>query len=766
MKKRTKLAIGAAVCTVAAVVVCCVLLIPGLAGQEAPSAASLTEQTVSQETVGESAAAKDTAANAGQNESEALDGYDATAEKNGYLSGKLVLTCDNPTGTDAARAFSMKRTKAALEKRGITVKQVVAKANADHGTIVEAAFDTSDDAADVAQRAEKVKGVGQAQPDYVYHLLETDGSSASSTDALASESSSVSTEHDDTDFTPSTDMAGATSSSASSSASSLSGEAAGAADVVSSSSSASQSESASSYSTASSPSGITSDSTTAAATRNQAADDLVAQAVTNDPGALPATTVKAVRNKANQYYLYGRQSGKVKGASVTKAWSSAKANGKVTVAVLDTGVNLMHPDLRANLDVAHAYDAYNNKLLASECSSGGFTGDRVGHGTHVTGIISGVANNERGIAGVSYNAKVLPIKVFDNQSGSKAATSTSQLLRAYNYLESLVKKGEITNLRVINMSLGGYKHSKDARLNSMIKKFYRSYHTVTVCAGGNGDMKSRPNTMHLYPGDFKTAVCVTALNANGANARWSDYNRSKDISAPGVSILSTWKTEGNVDDGYTFMDGSSMAAPIVSGTAALCFAANPKATPAQVVKALKTTTGKIHDPSDPYHRNRAGRSGSTGALNAAAAVKAIKHPAVLSANVRKGGKYLSGKKRTRAAYRVRKAAIGTHAGTVFYQRCRVSKKAKAATVPAKVKIKGRTYRVIGISPRAFSTRGKVRTVTVRSGSLTKRSAVKGCLKASKVKTVRVRVPKKSRSAVCKALGKSAWTGKGVRVVTA
>ncbi len=308
-----------------------------------------------------------------------------------------------------------------------------------------------------------------------------------------------------------------------------------------------------------------------------------------------------------QYYL---ESASSHGANVKKAWQYAVSQREVEVAVLDSGCYVDHEDLKGNIDTTWMRDVYNNTAAGTMKSSGNPTGDAVGHGTHVAGIIAATANNGVGTAGVSFNAKVLPIKVFDDE-GNPCSTST--IIQAFSYLEDLVSSKKINNLHVINMSLGGYGigTSEDALLGRQIEKMRSAYNIVTVCAGGNAG-----STQFLTPADNDACVSVTALNSNGTDASFSDYNACKDISAPGVNIYSTYNQSTS---SYEYGTGTSQAAPIVSGALALLWAVNPKLTVTQAVRAMKNTAKAVPGQT----ADRAKLTGSAGALDAAAMVKYV-----------------------------------------------------------------------------------------------------------------------------------------------
>lgn len=330
------------------------------------------------------------------------------------------------------------------------------------------------------------------------------------------------------------------------------------------------------------------------------ASALAADQMPNDPWA----KISDPEKEPNQYYLYS--------SHFVEAWNMAKADDSVTVAVLDSGVMLNHDDLKANILTSLAWDSYYNKALTGQ-------GDNVGHGTHVAGIIAATANNSIGIAGGSYNADVLPVKVFSDDAAPKS--NTTAIISAYQYIMTLVSSGAVDNLHVVNMSLGYYGSDiNDRLLEDTIRTARDDYRIATVCAAGNGNKVDTAYTENIYPADFEECIAVTALTPTGSNVVFSDYNEAKDISAPGASVWSTYlrdTTIGNVKFGkYNRQTGTSMASPMVSAAVALMFAQNPEATVDQVCQALYNTAEPVVDPEN----DRTELSGSHGALNAAAAL--------------------------------------------------------------------------------------------------------------------------------------------------
>lgn len=307
----------------------------------------------------------------------------------------------------------------------------------------------------------------------------------------------------------------------------------------------------------------------------------------------------------NQYWLYTTR--------ITRAWNLVHADNTVTVATLDTGVDFDHADLEDNLLMDYAWDTYNSKPLSASVPNG----DRIGHGTMVAGIISARANNGIGLAGASFNATILPVKVF-NDTGAPEAT-TASVLSGYKYVVDLATSKTVSNLRVINTSFGSYNTYsssgyclKDEALRKAIVSA-KNAGIVTVCSGGNGK-DGKPRTDNIYPADFDECVAVTALNTDNTNCYWSDYNKKKNISAPGLLVTTTDATGG-----YSKASGTSMAAPIVSGVFALLFAAEPVATVDDACNAVYATATPISDAEN----DRTDISGSHGAIDASAAVEAL-----------------------------------------------------------------------------------------------------------------------------------------------
>lgn len=252
-----------------------------------------------------------------------------------------------------------------------------------------------------------------------------------------------------------------------------------------------------------------------------------------------------------------------------QAWGTTK--GSVTVAVIDTGVDAGHEDLAGNLDMARA---------ANFVEPGKLPHDDFGHGTHVAGIIGAIANNGVGIAGVAPGVKIMPIRVLGVSGGTTAA-----LIQG---IDHAVAKGA----KVINLSLGSTQASRAEQ--EAVNRAIAAGVTV-VAAAGNEALKGNPVN---YPAGLSGVISVAALGrapVDGkmllARAEYSCFNPYVAIAAPGSDILSTVPTLlGNPSEkggAYAYASGTSMAAPMVSGVAAMILSRHPAWKPPQVLEALR-----------------------------------------------------------------------------------------------------------------------------------------------------------------------------------
>lgn len=249
------------------------------------------------------------------------------------------------------------------------------------------------------------------------------------------------------------------------------------------------------------------------------------------------------------------------------AWNTQTDSSDVVVAIIDTGIDLTHPDLRANLwtdaDGSHGFTC-----MKGTCSKGG--ADDFGHGTHVAGTIGAVANNGIGIAGLNWNAQLMSVKFLDaNGSGY-----VSDAVLAFDQVTSLNQQG--VNVRLTNNSWGSGAFSQ--ALNDAMARG-EAAGILHVCAAGNSGQNADGSPMYPAAFDNRGIVSVLATDQNDAGTSFTNYGlASVDLAAPGLSVFSTVPT-GSCKlcdpSGYRALSGTSMATPHVSGVLAALFHGNP-----------------------------------------------------------------------------------------------------------------------------------------------------------------------------------------------
>ena len=288
----------------------------------------------------------------------------------------------------------------------------------------------------------------------------------------------------------------------------------------------------------------------------------------------------------------------LKDTNAEAAWTDLEAgnHGRTLVAVIDTGVDVGHEDLQANMKTEKA-GTYIRTLDGKRVEAADDSDETDGHGTHVTGIIGATYNNGKGGSGIAsgHNNDLVQVMTVGTSSDG-VSMYTFDLVNAIEYS---VEKGA----GVINMSLGGA--GRDRVLEAAVKKAYDSG-VVIVAASGNDGVDA-----YSDPSDMKEVISVNASNSSDQAVYWSDYGMPKDITAPGNNILSS--LPGST---YGLMSGTSMASPVVAGIAALIRDAAPNLTPAQVYNIICATTkqnGSFDSKATAY-----------GIIDAAAAVKAAK----------------------------------------------------------------------------------------------------------------------------------------------
>ncbi len=244
-----------------------------------------------------------------------------------------------------------------------------------------------------------------------------------------------------------------------------------------------------------------------------------------------------------------------------QAWSLSRGAG-VTIAVIDTGLDFNHPDILGNI---YTNTAEMNGIAGVDDDGDGFIddihgwdfvnsdnnpADDYGHGTHVSGIAAAAADNNKGIAGIAPDAKILPVKVL----GSNGSGTIANVIQGIKYAANLGAK-------VINMSLGV---AKKYLSNPLLVEFQNAVNyalskgSIVVTAAGNDNI----DTSTQAPSGLANTIAVGAIDST--NKKASFPNKDPDLVAPGVDIGSL-----KMGGGYVYMSGTSMASPYAAGAAAL-----------------------------------------------------------------------------------------------------------------------------------------------------------------------------------------------------
>lgn len=257
------------------------------------------------------------------------------------------------------------------------------------------------------------------------------------------------------------------------------------------------------------------------------------------------------------------------------AWDSSVADG-IVIAILDTGVDTNHSDLASQM--VAGWNAVDGSTA---------TNDVYGHGTAVAGTAAAASNNGNGVASVTWNAKIMPVRITNRTDGY---AYYSDIARGLNWAAD-------NGADVANIS---YDVSSSSSVSSAAQ-YMRSKGGMVVVAAGNSSVD---------PGysDNPNMISVSSTNSSDAKSSFSNYGNYIDVAAPGEYILTT--TNGG---GYGNWSGTSFASPVTAGVVALIMRANPSLTPNEIETVLENSADKIAGGWHPYYGN--------GRVNAANAVQ-------------------------------------------------------------------------------------------------------------------------------------------------
>jgi subtilisin family serine protease len=309
----------------------------------------------------------------------------------------------------------------------------------------------------------------------------------------------------------------------------------------------------------------------------------------------------------------GRQWG-IPAISAPQAWPKTRGAG-VLVAVVDTGADFRHPDLRgrlvrrpgSNMLANTAFRCPFQRAKAGARRSRAIAQDNHGHGTHVAGIIAAATNNRIGVAGVAPAARVLPVKVLDRTGSGSERDVARGICFAVNQ-----------GAQVINMSLGDdpvtsiFIRGEDGADTNRAVSYAYAHGVAVMIAAGNENFPACD-----FQASHAKALCIGAVDRRGLKAAYSNFGVSIGVVAPGglasvscdddediwSTILASMKQDCG-RDGYEPLAGTSMATPHVSGVAALVISrfGKRRATPKFVYNRLKSTADDLGVPGvDPLY---------------------------------------------------------------------------------------------------------------------------------------------------------------------
>jgi subtilisin family serine protease len=276
--------------------------------------------------------------------------------------------------------------------------------------------------------------------------------------------------------------------------------------------------------------------------------------------------------------LYTRYQWNLRHIGANMGWQQTTGSSNVIIAVVDTGVDLTHPDLADK--IVPGYDIHNDDADPS---------DDEGHGTHVASIAAASSNNGQGIAGLSWGARIMPVKVLDANGSGKSSNVASGIIWAVD-----------NGAQVINLSLGSSNYSTAVQ-NAVT--YAHSRGVLVVAAAGNHYKKGNPTT---YPAAYTNVLAVAATNDSDGHASYSSSGSYVDVAAPGGDPAGSndgnhrnwipgayWRGSGI---SYAWLSGTSQAAPHVAGLAALLLALDPNLTPDQLHQIIISTAVDVQDP--------------------------------------------------------------------------------------------------------------------------------------------------------------------------
>ncbi len=294
------------------------------------------------------------------------------------------------------------------------------------------------------------------------------------------------------------------------------------------------------------------------------------------------------------------------------AWDRIQGQGSV-VAVLDSGVDVDHPDLKMNvwrnedeipndgidndhngyIDDVNGWDFVSAMPSPKPKLEKKYDVSSVNHGTAISGLIAAVANNSKGITGLSFSSKIMPVRVMDGNGDGDVSVLIEGIKYAVN-----------NKADVINLSLVGYDYAKELE---DIVNWAEEKGVLIVSASGNGNGGTSGvnlNTSPSYPACYEKVIAVSALDENGKKSSFSNYGTCVDLSAPGEKITSLgYYDSTNPDFTSPYVSnwsGTSFSTALVSAAASLVKSKSNYLTPRQIKGILENSAEDISNVNPEY----------------------------------------------------------------------------------------------------------------------------------------------------------------------
>ena len=332
------------------------------------------------------------------------------------------------------------------------------------------------------------------------------------------------------------------------------------------------------------------------------------------------------------------------GVDAEGAWDTGATGEGTVIAVVDTGIT-DHEDL--NGKVLDGLDFISNSWTAQDGNGRDYDPTDEGdyndtdacrqsysswHGTHVAGIAAAETNNRYGVAGVAPDAEILPVRVLGRCGGYTSDIIDGMVWASGGYVPHTPRNR--TPADVINLSLGGPQRCSETPYQAAIDAAIRNGATITVAAGNDNTWSDG-----FAPASCRGVITVGATGPHGHRSSYSNFGDNVDIGAPGGdmspvtggfnragSILSTVNAGqyNPTNPTFAYMDGTSMATPVVSGVVALMKSVNPALSNDEIERILKETSTSY--TREPYSAWKTSRELGAGIVNARAAVAAVRGP--------------------------------------------------------------------------------------------------------------------------------------------